>query len=119
MAELKSLGNTFDKAAEKLKQQLAEATDFNKLVKNKNFLAELKKLPQAEQFKIFEEYKDKFIELSKNPRSSLAEWTESFTKNLPNINAVQKNFGNEIQQGQQFIQGLSNTLGQISQSSSK
>jgi hypothetical protein len=74
-------------------------------------LEKLKQLPQIEQFKIFKQYKDKFDEISKNPGSAIAKWTEGLTKNLPNFDTAQENLTNEIQQGQHFIENIKANLG--------
>jgi len=110
MAERKLTGNTLVDRAEQLKQEIAQATDINQLFKDNEFLKKLKKLPQMEQLKIFEQYKDKLNELSKNPGSAIAKWTENFTKNLPNLDTAQETLNNGIQQGQHFIEDFTNSL---------
>jgi hypothetical protein len=119
MAERTSLGNTLMDSANKFIQQISETTDFNKLIKNKNFLADIKKLPDSEQFKIFDKYKDEFIAASKNSQPAITKWIKNVTQNIPNMNTTQETLNNGIQQGQKLLQDLSKTLGQNSQSSPK
>ncbi|CAF0807134.1 unnamed protein product [Adineta steineri] len=84
---------------EKIKRQIATATNLNKLFENEKFLNELKNLSSTGQLEIFKEHKDKFIELSKNPQSAIAQWTG----NLPNTDTV-------IQQGQKLIENVRHSL---------
>jgi hypothetical protein len=110
MATRTSPGNTIADKAEQIKQELAEATDLSKLLKNNKFVEKLKKLPEMEQLKIFKQYKDEFDEVSKDPGSAIAKWTGSLTNKLPNLDAAQKNLNDGIQQGQHFIENLSKNL---------
>ncbi len=113
MTERTPTGNTLTDRAEQVKKQLTEATDLNKLFKNNDFLAKLKKLPQTEQLKIFEEYKDKFTEISQNPGSAVAKWAGHLTGNLPNMGTAQKALNNGLEQGTQIIHDFRNSLEQM------
>jgi len=111
MANHTSPGNTLTDKAEQIKQELAEATDFSKLLKNNKFVEKLKKLPEMEQLKIFKQFKDKFDEVSKDPGSVIAKLTGKLTTKLPKLDAAQKTLNDGLQQGQHFIGNLSKSLG--------
>jgi hypothetical protein len=119
MAAHTRAGKALVDTAEQLKQEMAKATDFQKLFKDNQFLEKLQKLPQMEQLKIFEQYKDKFNEISKNPGSAITKWTSNLTKNLPNIDAAQNILNNGTQQGQNLVKDFKNSLDVISRSSPK
>jgi hypothetical protein len=119
MAANTRTGKTLVDTAEQLKQEMAKATDFQKLFKDNKFLEKLQKLPQMEQFKIFEQYKDKFNEISQDPGSAITKWTSNLTKNLPNIDAAQNTLNNGIQQGQNLVKDFRNSLDVVSRGSPK
>jgi hypothetical protein len=101
-----------NKLVEQIQQKLAKATDLSKLLTDNKFLEQLKMLPQADQLKIFEKYKDEFTKISKDPASAISQWTSGLTKSLPMMNIGQDTLNNGIQQGQQILEDLRNSFGQ-------
>lgn len=109
-----STANTSVSAAvEEIRRKITESADLSKLLKNRTFLAELKKLSSSDQSKIFNEYKDKFTAFSHNPQSAIGKWVGTLTTNLPDIEAGRKSLDEGIKQGQHVLQDLSNAFQQI------
>jgi hypothetical protein len=93
--------------ADKIITKLTNTTDFSKLFKDNKFLEQIQKLPQLEQLKIFEQFKDKFTQISNNSGSAISKWIGNFTS-LPKLGEDTINNGM-----QQISESLRNSLGQI------
>jgi hypothetical protein len=102
-------GKTLVNKVEQIKEEIAKTTDLNKLFKDNEFVKQLKTLPNMEQFKIFQQYKDQFNQISKDPKSAIAKWTGNLTKSFPVLG--EDNLNNGIQQ---ISESLRNSLGKIS-----
>lgn len=110
MANQTSNGNILTDTLAQITQQIEKTTDINKLFKDNKFIDQLKNLDLTQQFQIFQQYQDKFSEISKNSGSAITTWTQNMTSQLANLNVDSKDIQDALQQGQSIFDSITNSL---------